>query len=66
MIVLLMFNDQERWTYKDLQQATNIPPAELKRALQGMLQGKGECAAGRHSMSARDAMLHACKVNWAE
>lgn len=42
MIVLLMFNDQERWTYKDLQQATNIPPAELKRALQGMLQGKGK------------------------
>lgn len=66
MIVLLMFNDQERWTYKDLQQATNIPPAELKRALQGMLQGKGEWATGRQRNGDGDATLHACGAYWAE
>lgn len=42
MVVLLLFNDQESWTYKELQQTTSIPAAELKRALQGMLQGKGK------------------------
>jgi cullin 3 len=41
-MVLLLFNDQERWTFRELQQHTEIPAAELKRALQGMLQGKSE------------------------
>lgn len=41
-MVLLLFNDREQWTFKEIQQQTEIPAAELKRALQGMMQGKSE------------------------
>lgn len=43
-MVLLLFNERESWTFKEIQQHTDIPAPELKRALQGMLQGKSECA----------------------
>jgi hypothetical protein len=41
-MVLLLFNDREQWTFKEIQQQTEIPAPELKRALQGMMQGKSE------------------------
>ncbi len=41
-MVLLLFNERESWTFKEIQQHTDIPAPELKRALQGMLQGKSE------------------------
>lgn len=41
-MVLLLFNERDTWTFKELQQQTDIQPGELKRALQGMLQGKSE------------------------
>lgn len=39
-MVLLLFNDRAQWSFKEIQQQTEIPAPELKRALQGMMQGK--------------------------
>ena len=36
MVVLLLFNDAERLSYAEIEAATRIPEAELKRALQSM------------------------------
>jgi hypothetical protein len=41
-MVLLLFNDRAQWSFKEIQQQTEIPAPELKRALQGMMQGKSE------------------------
>lgn len=41
-MVLLLFNDRGQWSFKEIQQQTEIPAPELKRALQGMMQGKSE------------------------
>lgn len=45
-MVLLLFNDRDQWTFKEIQQQTEIPVPELKRALQGMMQGKSESPTG--------------------
>ncbi|KAJ9510776.1 hypothetical protein QJQ45_027594 [Haematococcus lacustris] len=42
MCVLLLFNDTEQLTYKEIAEATEIPGTELKRALQSLSLIKGK------------------------
>nr|CAB3234718.1 cullin-3 [Phallusia mammillata] len=40
MVVLMLFNNRERWLFEDIQQETEIPVKELTRALQSLACGK--------------------------
>ncbi|XP_068732134.1 cullin-3-B-like [Montipora capricornis] len=40
MCLLMLFNRQERWTYEEVSQHTEIPERDLKRALQSLACGK--------------------------
>lgn len=40
MCVLMLFNRQERWTYEEISQHTEIPERDLNRALQSLACGK--------------------------
>lgn len=40
MCLLMLFNTQERWTYEEISQHTEIPERDLNRALQSLACGK--------------------------
>uniref|UniRef100_H2ZJ76 Cullin family profile domain-containing protein n=1 Tax=Ciona savignyi TaxID=51511 RepID=H2ZJ76_CIOSA len=40
MVVLMLFNDREKWLFEEIQQETEIPAKELSRALQSLACGK--------------------------
>lgn len=40
MCVLMLFNDVDRLSYREIQEVTNIPDAELKRSLQSLACAK--------------------------
>uniref|UniRef100_A0A7S1SLI1 Cullin family profile domain-containing protein n=1 Tax=Tetraselmis chuii TaxID=63592 RepID=A0A7S1SLI1_9CHLO len=42
MCILTLFNDVDSMSYRDIQQATEIPPADLKRNLQSLALVKGK------------------------
>jgi cullin 3 len=42
MVVLLLFNDAEQLSYREIAEATEIPALELKRSLQSLACAKGE------------------------
>lgn len=42
MVILLLFNDNEDLSYREIAEATEIPPVELKRSLQSLACAKGE------------------------
>jgi cullin 3 len=41
MVVLLLFNDAEQLSYREIAEATEIPAQELKRSLQSLACAKG-------------------------
>ncbi|CAN0923684.1 CUL3A [Linum grandiflorum] len=51
MCVLMLFNNAERLTYKEIEQATEIPSPELKRCLQSMACVKGKNVLRKEPMS---------------
>nr|XP_009861436.1 cullin-3 isoform X2 [Ciona intestinalis]XP_018671258.1 cullin-3 isoform X1 [Ciona intestinalis] len=40
MVVLMLFNDREKWLFEEIQQETEIPVKDLSRALQSLACGK--------------------------
>lgn len=51
MCVLMLFNDRERLSYKDIADASEIPGPELKRALQSLACVKGRNVLRKEPMS---------------
>ncbi|CAL1370617.1 unnamed protein product [Linum trigynum] len=51
MCVLMLFNNAERLSYKEIEQATEIPAPELKRCLQSMACVKGKNVLRKEPMS---------------
>ncbi|CAN1321590.1 CUL3A [Linum perenne] len=51
MCVLMLFNNADRLTYKEIEQATEIPAPELKRCLQSMACVKGKNILRKEPMS---------------
>mmetsp|Transcript_27729 Transcript_27729/g.70664 ORF Transcript_27729/g.70664 Transcript_27729/m.70664 type:complete len:735 (-) Transcript_27729:440-2644(-) len=51
MCVLLLFNDRDRLSYKEIADATEIPAQELKRALQSLACVKGRNVLRKEPMS---------------
>lgn len=51
MCVLMLFNNADRLTYKELEQATEIPSSDLKRCLQSMACVKGKNVLRKEPMS---------------
>ncbi|KAK9064550.1 hypothetical protein SSX86_015932 [Deinandra increscens subsp. villosa] len=51
MCVLMLFNETDRLTYKELEQATEIPSLDLKRCLQSMACVKGKNVLKKEPMS---------------
>ncbi|CAN1357293.1 CUL3A [Linum perenne] len=51
MCVLMLFNNAERLTYKEIEQATEIPAPDLKRCLQSMACVKGKNVLRKEPMS---------------
>uniref|UniRef100_A0A1B0G032 Cullin family profile domain-containing protein n=1 Tax=Glossina morsitans morsitans TaxID=37546 RepID=A0A1B0G032_GLOMM len=50
MCILMLFNNRQIVTYREIQQETNISERELRRALQSLLMGKPhQCLLVRHS-----------------
>ncbi len=40
MVILMLFNKKDEFTYEEIQQETEIPEKDLKRALQALAMGK--------------------------
>lgn len=51
MCVLMLFNNPERLSYKEIEQATEIPAVDLKRCLQSMACVKGKNVLRKEPMS---------------
>ncbi|CAL8994535.1 unnamed protein product, partial [Prunus brigantina] len=51
MCVLMLFNNAERLSYKEIEQATEIPAVDLKRCLQSMACVKGKNVLRKEPMS---------------
>ncbi|KAL8111967.1 cullin-3A [Apium graveolens] len=51
MCVLMLFNNAERYSYKEIEQATEIPSADLKRCLQSLACVKGKNVLRKDPMS---------------
>ncbi|KVH96147.1 cullin-3A-like [Cynara cardunculus var. scolymus] len=51
MCVLMLFNNADRLTYKEIEQATEIPSTDLKRCLQSMACVKGKNILRKEPMS---------------
>ncbi|KAG9159786.1 hypothetical protein Leryth_007796 [Lithospermum erythrorhizon] len=51
MCVLMLFNNADSWTYKDIEQATEIPASDLKRSLQSLACVKGKNVLRKEPMS---------------
>ena len=43
MCILLLYNDADKLTYKEIAEATEIPAADLKRCLQSLALVRGKC-----------------------
>jgi hypothetical protein len=46
MVILLLFNDAQQLSYREIAEATEIPAADLKRSLQSLACAKGENLGG--------------------
>jgi cullin 3 len=51
MVVLLLFNDADCWTFQEISRATSIPDAELQRVLQSLACVKGKNVLRKDPMS---------------
>lgn len=51
MCILLLFNESERLSYKEIADATEIPASDLKRALQSLACVKGRNVLRKEPMS---------------
>nr|XP_017236635.1 PREDICTED: cullin-3A [Daucus carota subsp. sativus] len=51
MCVLMLFNNADRYSYKEIEQATEIPSADLKRCLQSLACVKGKNVLRKDPMS---------------
>ncbi|GAA0171568.1 ubiquitin-protein ligase [Lithospermum erythrorhizon] len=51
MCVLMLFNNADSWTYKDIEQATEIPASDLKRSLQSLACVEGKNVLRKEPMS---------------
>ncbi|XP_047310143.1 cullin-3A-like [Impatiens glandulifera] len=51
MCILMLFNNGDRLTYKEIEQATEIPAADLKRSLQSLACVKGKNVLRKEPMS---------------
>ncbi|KAG9137444.1 hypothetical protein Leryth_019871 [Lithospermum erythrorhizon] len=51
MCVLMLFNNADSWTYRDIEQATEIPASDLKRSLQSLACVKGKNVLRKEPMS---------------
>ena len=51
LCVLLLFNDTDKLTFREIADATGIPPAELKRSLQSLACVKGRNVLRKEPMS---------------
>ncbi|CAA0822293.1 Cullin-3A [Striga hermonthica] len=51
MCVLMLFNNTDRLTYREIEQATEIPPSDLKRCLQSLACVKGKNVLRKEPMS---------------
>ena len=51
MCILLLFNEVEQMSYQEIAQATEIPSADLKRALQGLACVKGKSVLRKEPVS---------------
>ncbi|XP_019157137.1 PREDICTED: cullin-3A-like [Ipomoea nil] len=51
MCILLLFNNADRLSYKDIEQATEIPASDLKRCLQSLACVKGKNVLRKEPMS---------------
>ncbi|KAI0496278.1 hypothetical protein KFK09_022592 [Dendrobium nobile] len=51
MCILMLFNSSDRLTYKEIEQATEIPASDLKRCLQSLACVKGKNVLGKDPMS---------------
>ncbi len=57
MCILLLFNEVEQMSYTEISQATEIPAADLKRALQGLACVKGKSVLRKEPVSRASALL---------
>ncbi|KAF8390220.1 hypothetical protein HHK36_024744 [Tetracentron sinense] len=51
MCILMLFNNADRLCYKEIEQATEIPPSDLKRCLQSLACVKGKNVLRKEPMS---------------
>lgn len=51
MCILMLFNSSDRLTYKEIEDATEIPASDLKRCLQSLACVKGKNVLGKDPMS---------------
>ncbi|BDA49097.1 Cullin-3 [Coccomyxa sp. Obi] len=51
MVILLLFNEADSLSYRDIQSATSIPPGDLKRSLQSLACVKGKNVLRKEPMS---------------
>ncbi|WIA11985.1 hypothetical protein OEZ85_012066 [Tetradesmus obliquus] len=51
MVVLLLFNESPQLSYREIAEATEIPPQELKRSLQSLACAKGKNVLRKEPMS---------------
>ncbi|KAK4490712.1 hypothetical protein RD792_001412 [Penstemon davidsonii] len=51
MCILMLFNHSDRLSYKEIEQATEIPPSDLKRCLQSLACVKGKNVLRKDPMS---------------
>ncbi|KAL0910008.1 hypothetical protein M5K25_020929 [Dendrobium thyrsiflorum] len=63
MCILMLFNSSDRLTYKEIEQATEIPASDLKRCLQSLACVKGKNVLGKDPMSKDIAEDDAFMVN---
>ena len=61
MCILLLFNEADQLSYRDIAQATSIPSVDLKRALQSLALVK-VCLSGASLSEAFDSQ-HACRAD---
>lgn len=63
MCILMLFNSSDRLTYKEIEEATEIPASDLKRCLQSLACVKGKNVLGKDPMSKDIAEDDAFMVN---
>jgi len=51
MCILMLFNDVDKLSYREIADATDIPPADLKRSLQSLACAKGKNVLRKEPMS---------------